>query len=239
LILGTKNKQNVLILDFQNNKCFEISDEFIEEIIQTINKATDYIKFSSEGAFNVYSIKNKTFHRFKIDNKSLKETNLKIYRELSIFEKNKDLAWYVLLILLNFITIATSYLIFKRAKKLLSINAEKSAFEENQEMNIVTIKIEELFEEIEKKILKTVLNNQKNFQKNTSIEELNKILGIEDRPMKIQNNIRAEAILTLNKKFSTYLTTNDFLVERIRSDFDKRFFEYKLNKKYVNTVERL
>jgi hypothetical protein len=145
----------------------------------------------------------------------------------------------LVLILINIATIVIAFIFIKRKKKYNQITTVEKIFEENAQINTVTIKIEELFEEIEKKILKTVLNNQKNFQKNTSIDELNKILSIEDRPMKIQNNIRAEAILTLNKKFSTYLTTNDFLVERIRSDFDKRFFEYRLNRKYLNIVERL
>ncbi|MFN4808299.1 MAG: hypothetical protein ACK5HN_04770, partial [Bacteroidota bacterium] len=239
LILGTRNKQNVLLLDFEHNKCYAVSDDLISDIIQTVNKAIDYISFSSENGYNIYSLKNKKLKSFPIVKNSLKQVDVSIYREESFFEKNKNGAWYLVLILINIATIVIAFIFIKRKKKYNQITTVEKIFEENAQINTVTIKIEELFEEIEKKILKTVLNNQKNFQKNTSIDELNKILSIEDRPMKIQNNIRAEAILTLNKKFSTYLTTNDFLVERIRSDFDKRFFEYRLNRKYLNIVERL
>jgi hypothetical protein len=73
------------------------------------------------------------------------------------------------------------------------------------------------------------LNNEK-----TSISQINKILGTEKKEIKIQNNIRGEAIISINNKFMTFALVKDNLIERQRVEFDKRHIEYFINEKYEN-----
>jgi hypothetical protein len=42
----------------------------------------------------------------------------------------------------------------------------------------------------------------------------------------------------INKKFNVTTTANEELIERIRSEFDKRFFEYKLNRRYAQIIAK-
>jgi hypothetical protein len=240
LIIGSKHKKNVILLDFQNNTCFSVKDALIEDIIQATNKSTDYIRFSSDQVYNIYSISDNTIKSFKINSAELHLEREEVYVEPSLFEKFKENLWIILLLISNMILLVAGFIMFKPKKEHKSTGASASndvAVDLSQKT--VTFKIEELFEEIERKILKTVCENQKKLQKNTSIDEINAVIGIEEKPIKIQNNIRAEIILSINKKFNTYLTTNDLIIERIRSDFDKRFFEYRLNRKYIYLVEKL
>jgi hypothetical protein len=71
----------------------------------------------------------------------------------------------------------------------------------------------------------------------TSINQLNQVLGISNKPVKIQNNIRATAIQVINKKFSVYSGVNDDMIEKQRTEFDKRFFEYFIQRKYLNKLK--
>lgn len=84
-------------------------------------------------------------------------------------------------------------------------------------------------------ILELLATNEA-FKKNTSTIELNKKMGIEKRPLKIQNNMRATSIGLINRKFNLLSTVNEELIIRIRSEFDKRFFEYRLNSRFAHMV---
>jgi len=53
--------------------------------------------------------------------------------------------------------------------------------------------------------------------KKSSIDEINKILGIDKRPYKIANNIRADALKMINKKFMDFSANSDELIIRERS----------------------
>jgi hypothetical protein len=57
--------------------------------------------------------------------------------------------------------------------------------------------------------------------------------------MKIQNNLRANYILEINKKYSKINSAKEELVQRVRSDFDKRYFEYKINPRAINQLKHL
>jgi hypothetical protein len=86
---------------------------------------------------------------------------------------------------------------------------------------------------IEKDLLKLLVKNNLNNEK-TSVNEINKILGTEKKEPKIQNNIRGEAILSVNSKFMSFALVKDNLIERQRVEFDKRHMEYYINEKYEN-----
>ena len=71
----------------------------------------------------------------------------------------------------------------------------------------------------------------------TTVTQVNQVLGITNKPLKIQNNIRAATILLINKKFMVYSGTADELIEKQRTEFDKRFFEYSIQRKYLGKVK--
>lgn len=98
-----------------------------------------------------------------------------------------------------------------------------------------TKKFIDLLDANESSVISKLAENYKAGKK-TSIDEINKILGIDKRPYKIANNIRADGLKMINKKFMNFSASTDELIIRERSTFDKRFFEYTLNQRYVNKV---
>jgi hypothetical protein len=81
-------------------------------------------------------------------------------------------------------------------------------------------------------LTENAINNKK-----TSIFEINNVLGVSRKNYKIQNNIRAELLASINKKFMAFAITNDLLIIRERTILDKRFFEYDLNNKYSKKIK--
>jgi hypothetical protein len=67
-------------------------------------------------------------------------------------------------------------------------------------------------------------------------EEMNQVLSLAKRPYKIRNNVRADVLKSINKKFSNYFGVDDILVLRLKSEFDKRFFEYFINERYSSKI---
>ena len=41
-------------------------------------------------------------------------------------------------------------------------------------------------------------------------------------------------LTNINNKFMSFAMVNNFLIERQRSEFDKRHMEYFINEKYIN-----
>ena len=73
-------------------------------------------------------------------------------------------------------------------------------------------------------------------KQNTTVTHINRVLGTEKKPFKIQNNIRGEAISTINDKFMAFALVNNNLIERQRSEHDKRHMEYFINDKYIGKL---
>ena len=53
---------------------------------------------------------------------------------------------------------------------------------------------------------------------------------------KIQNNIRGEVQTTMNNKFMAFASVSNNLIERQRSEYDKRHMEYFINEKYISKL---
>jgi hypothetical protein len=71
----------------------------------------------------------------------------------------------------------------------------------------------------------------------TTVSQMNQVLGIYNKDTKIQNNIRSNTIQLINRKFTIYSGLSDDLIEKQRTEFDKRFFEYQIQRKYLSKVK--
>jgi hypothetical protein len=90
--------------------------------------------------------------------------------------------------------------------------------------------------EAENKLLALITNNSMEGLM-TSVNQMNQVMDIEKKPIKIQNNLRAAMVLMINKKFMVYSGTQDELLEKHRTEFDKRFFEYAVKRKLLSKIK--
>lgn len=237
IIVNTRKHKNSLLLNFKENKAINLDEKLTTDLIQRKNKLPEHISFAEKEGIILYDYINDTLYFFDVAANYKEILTDKIYLQPSNFKIQKIYPWITIILLIT--TVFLSIKLRQRKRKTI-----KNA---NQDLETVAssssnpIQFDSFFNKLEpdeKLILETILNNQKNNDKNTSIQELNTKMGIEKKPIKIQNNIRAASIGNINKKFSLFTSANDSLIERIRSDFDKRFFEYRLNKKVIHLLQK-
>jgi hypothetical protein len=67
-------------------------------------------------------------------------------------------------------------------------------------------------------------------RKYASVEEINALLGIGKKTIEVQKKIRTEAISRINHKFRILSGEEQILIERIRSEEDRRYQKYMIRK---------
>jgi hypothetical protein len=81
---------------------------------------------------------------------------------------------------------------------------------------------------------------EKSFVGSTAtISEINYVLGIKDKNVGMQKKVRSDVINGINEKFK-YASSQDIqLILSVRSETDKRYFEYFIAKDQINEVQKL
>jgi hypothetical protein len=72
-----------------------------------------------------------------------------------------------------------------------------------------------------------------------TINDINYVLGIKDKNVGMQKKVRSDVINGINERFK-YVTSQDIqLVLSVRSETDKRYFEYFIAKDQISKVQKL
>lgn len=98
--------------------------------------------------------------------------------------------------------------------------------------------VKAIFEERELQTLKLIYCNSSQ-GKTTSIEELNKVLGVMQKNIEIQKKQRSETIMSINKKYSLVNGKENSIIERRKTDYDKRSFEYFIEDINIEDVNKI
>lgn len=98
--------------------------------------------------------------------------------------------------------------------------------------------IKTIFEEKELLLLTAIYLNSSQ-GRTTSIEELNKILGVMQKNIEIQKRQRSDTIISINKKYSLLIGKQETIIERKKTDFDKRSFHYFIEHMKIEEVMRI
>jgi hypothetical protein len=113
---------------------------------------------------------------------------------------------------------------YKNAKKEIkeAVTEKEQDREEHREQ---LLSKEELFSALEASLIRFLLDkNQKD--QTASVEEVNKLLGLSSKNEAIQKKNRSGIIHQINQKWSVRHGKEIPLIERHRSAFDRRSFEY-------------
>ena len=235
LLLNSSKLGTVLYINFKENQVYRISKEFKVKVAQLFTSLNDYVTFW----------KGNTLHVFQYSNNNSIEIPLVIESALgSLYNPDKqessitlphlwiDIALVALLIMS---IMALLFNIFQK-RRAISLSANASTGPSGRSFN--TKDFFQLLTTDEKNTLLLILTNSLK-EKRTSIEEINKVAGIQSRPYKIQNNLRAELISTINKTYSAFNEINDALIVRTQASFDRRYVEYQINSRFLKKIDGL
>ncbi len=95
-----------------------------------------------------------------------------------------------------------------------------------------------LFEEKELTVLKLLIDSSAK-AKTCSLEDLNQVLGLTKKPVEVQKKQRSDVIISINKKYYFITRKEVPLIEKSRTEFDKRSFEYFIAYEKLNEVKKL
>ncbi len=73
----------------------------------------------------------------------------------------------------------------------------------------------------------------------TTIEEINKVIGASSRSAEIQKRMRSDLIGSINQKMGLITKDKKPVIEKQRSEFDKRSFEYYIRTEHMDLVARV
>jgi len=124
-----------------------------------------------------------------------------------------------------------------------AINADEGDIEKKEETKEGTVmfkssKILDLLEQRERVLLKFIYE-QSSEDRLTTIDEINKVIGASQRTNEIQKRLRSDIITSINEKLGIVTNNKKPVIDKQRSEFDKRSFEYYVRKEHMGLVERI
>ncbi|MEY4660823.1 MAG: hypothetical protein RLZZ42_775, partial [Bacteroidota bacterium] len=99
-------------------------------------------------------------------------------------------------------------------------------------------KLLELLEEKERSLLEFIYLYSAE-ERLTTIEEINKVIGAGSRSAEIQKRMRSDLIGSINQKMGLLTRDKKPVIDKQRSEFDKRSFEYFIRNEHMELVERV
>lgn len=238
ILLSSQLTGKVMLINFNENKIKDVDYKYHTELKQLLNSRSNYISYTVNDTVKLLDLTSDKILTSYIKPNQLSINNEPIYINKGITENLQEIPWLVISGIINGILILSIGigLKIKNNKKQLTELKEDAIVNHTFEKDNRSFKnYAQNLSAIEKDLLHLLYNNHLQNQK-TTVTQINKVLGTEKKPFKIQNNIRGEVLTTINNKFMAFAMVSNNLIERQRSDYDKRHMEYYINEKYVSKL---
>ena len=205
----------VYLIDFTTNQVYYSNSGFFNQSLGR-KGAGDFV-YEKDGFIYSYNSNTKETDSLQIDYSYFKETGLSIWEPIY----NYTIPFGVLLLL----TIAVLIIYFLRKKK--NIKYDVPVQEKNYHIQ---------FTDTEIALLQLLIQKNKENQR-ANINEVNYVLGLKHKNTGLQKKVRSDTFNNINEKFKYLGKTDDPLIQSIRSEIDKRYFEYFINLNHVSAIE--
>jgi hypothetical protein len=233
------------LIDLENNKVYNHNlSPRINSIFGNSNKDNNItISFCVDSTI-YFGNANNRFDSLTISRSNLLDTNQLAYIPI----ETPSLLSKMNLLVIFLISSSLCLLIFfsyKYFKKSIDKNESTPISSSIQNTNNKSIdnpiiyksgKLVELLTDQEKEFVSYIFNKSTD-ERLTTIEETNRILGTLNKSIDIQKRVRGEMINGINQKLSIITKVKRPIIDKQRSEFDKRSFEYYINPEHFNLVK--
>jgi hypothetical protein len=253
---------NASVIDLANNRYFALSKKIRSKIIAIVS--SNRYAYPAIATFAIDSVlyMGGQFHPYDsvvISKADLIDTGIPVYTPLAspgLLDKIEAESFFV--VILGFLSSFLGLLLY-RAKKAQpapaveilpvpdvqtlsapadSLKAVASPETEKHPTSFRSTRILELLEERERLLLEFLFNHSVD-ERLTSIEEINKVVGVQNRSVEIQKRMRSDMISSINQKLNIITRDKKPVVDKQRSEFDKRSFEYFIHPTHMELVEKI
>lgn len=237
------------IIDLKKNKVYQLNKRLASRLINALGSSSHphdlTYSYCIDSIFYVGDGKN-FIDSVVISQKDLIEAETSFYspieKEFPIGERE------ILIGVITALSIACLYLAINKKKKsmnqpvailggLSNVVAEEN---EKKETQVVfrSGKLMELLNEREKLLLEFIYNHSLD-ERLTTIEEINKVIGASQRSAEVQKRLRSDLIGSINNKLEIVSDSKFNVIEKQRSEFDKRSFEYFIHPEQMELTEKV
>jgi len=215
---GPKKKFKTQVIDYRNNKILELKDfsksvKILDAILVGRNSgklADRMITFFHQDTLHILT-SNRTHERIALKRDEFIETDLKVYQQPYFgFVRKLDRT--------SLFVSATGLLMFLSGLILIRRSKRHNTQQSDEE--------QPLFDELEKQVLKAFDQSE---QKSITTNDLDEILGTENRTIDAMKKRRSLVIRSINEKFSLYTGSEEMLIATQRTEDDRRMVRYSLN----------
>lgn len=202
------------LLDFINNKLFVSNYGFFNQSLS--RKGTGDFVYESNGYLYSYNYGSKETDSLKIDYNIFKDTGLAIWEPVYNFS--------IYLIVFLLLLIIASIIIYSKTK--LKKKTDFTQQEKNFRIQFTDTEI----------ALITLLIEKVKLNERATINDVNYVLGLKHKNTGLQKKVRSDTFNSINDKFRYISKTDESLIQSIRSEDDKRYFEYFIYTNHIDLI---
>jgi hypothetical protein len=233
----TESYNHMYLIDPVKEKLFEIESETggtIQNYI--VNKNGLY--FYNEGKLNLYNQQLDSLVTMPLSTAKFLEVDRPLLKKINVSNWKTYNPQTIALLVALLVLCLLSIVLFVKNKKLVKFHQNTSGngfHKKSIEVN-KQVEFSDNLTETEKSVLDILYEYSKQGEP-TSIDQINRALGVKNKEVTIQNKLRSDTLQMINKKFMVFASTSDSLVEREKTALDKRVYQYKLNERYLNKIK--
>jgi competence protein ComGC len=225
------------LIDPVKEKLFEIESETggtIQNYI--VNKNGLY--FYNEGKLNLYNQQLDSLVTMPLSTAKFSEVDRPLLKKINVSNWKTYNPQTILLVTALLVLCLLSIVLFVKNKNLVKFqqNVSGNGFHKKSIEVNKQVEFSDNLTETEKSVLDILYEYSKQGEP-TSIDQINRALGVKNKEVTIQNKLRSDTLQMINKKFMVFASTSDTLVEREKTALDKRVYQYKLNERYLNKIK--
>lgn len=228
-----KDDNSDYLIDYVNNRILIGNYNFIQKIIASKNNLNQNLFFYRNGF--IYS---SCFPFEKVDSTKLDISNFKISDQplfSPIIPSNSDtVSKKVILYIGILILIALIILILFLKRKSRSTKYILNEYDADRKMDIKDFNLNALEKELLKEFIEKI-ENKGHF----TVDDLNAMLGVSNKTIEVKKKARTEFITKVNFKMKYLLSIDHDILERKRSEIDKRSYLYLINKENIDLLKDL
>lgn len=204
----------VYLIDFIKNRVLVSNYDFFNQSLS--RKGTGDFLYEKDGFIYSYKYLTRETDSIQIDYAKFKDTGLSIWEP----QYNYTIPLIAILLIAS-ITIIIYFVLNKRKRKFDTPVPERN------------FRIQ--FTDTEIALLKLLVVKMKENQR-ANINEVNYVLGLKHKNTGLQKKVRSDTFSNINEKFKYLSKTDDPLIQSIRSEIDKRYFEYFINVEHIALI---
>ena len=233
----TESYNHLYLINPTTQKLYEIENEIGGTIMNYV-ASKNGLYFYNDGKLHIYNAGLDSLVSITLSMSKFSEVGRPLYKKItpSFTSKIKlnQLPYLIALLLLFIISVVLFFKnksLHKMQQTIVGNGFHKKSIEVNKQLEF-----SDNLTETEKSVLDILIECSKQ-NTPTSIDQINRALGVKNKEVTIQNKLRSDTLQMINKKFMVFASTSDTLVEREKTALDKRVYQYKINERYLNKIK--